>query len=125
MTVVWLCATLCQFAGVEIEASQGIDGITSSISANNPSLGPLDISHSKGVRINLRRSSCTSCGDLKVEVYSGINPIEVIDLPSPEFLSHGSFATRFYDVPGVSLLLRFSATSGTNSILVDVFGNPN
>jgi hypothetical protein len=100
--------------------------ITDLIPANNPIVGPLDVSSAKTIRVQVSRSSCTGCGPMLVEVLSGSFPLEILELPGGVG-GTSPFATRVYDVPGTSLRLRFAnAVAGqSNSLLVRVFARAN
>lgn len=98
--------------------SQLISNINFGTPGNNPVLGPLDVSLAKSIRLNIRRSDCSGCTDIEVEVRSGLDIIDkftlITGLPT-------AWATRVYDVPGTSLTLRFTSGGGSNSVIASVY----
>jgi hypothetical protein len=96
--------------------------VTNTDFANNPTVGPIDVSHSEKVRVVLRNSLCVPCSQaVEMEVISAGNQLNVVSLP---VLGEG--ATAIYEVPGTEITLRFRVTSpGTsNTIVANVFGRP-
>jgi hypothetical protein len=96
--------------------------VTNTDFANNPTVGPTDVSHSEKVRVVLRNSLCAPCSQaVEMEVISAGTQLNVVSLP---VLGEG--ATAIYEVPGTEITLRFRVTSpGTsNTIIANVFGRP-
>lgn len=106
----------------------GFPSAKDTIFANNPVVGPFDVSAYKTVRVQLQRSSCSGCGAMQVEVLSGSFNIDLIDLPARGgSFETAPFATRVYDVPGTELQLRLRnmVAGQDNSVVLRVFGRSN
>ena len=102
------------------------------LSANNPSIGPIDVSGYKTVRVVLRRGSysCGPCAAVPAPTAyvqaAGNRTIDKLVINEPD-LDIGAFASRSYDVPGTQLTIRFTGDNYTSSYTVNVsiYGRAN
>lgn len=101
--------------------------VTSTIAANNPGIGPLDVSRAKSVRVTVSLSSCGPCGDVKVAVLSSDQTIDLFSVKAGFDFDPGASVSRTYDVPGRRLVVKFqNADAGkSNSVTASVFARGN
>jgi hypothetical protein len=105
--------------------------VNNTIAANNPFIGPLDVSGYKTVRVVLRRGSfsCSACAPVPAPtafIRSGSRTLDKVVI-AEEDLDIGAFATRVFDVPGTQLGLAFKSDSNTASytVGVSIYGRAN
>ncbi len=108
-------------SGTTIVVADHAYTINSTDSSANPSLGQLDVSGSKTIRINFRTGNCTSCSPVRVDVVSNSTVIETFNIDI------AVNASRVYEVPGTQLTLRFANTiaGASNGVVVTVLGRSN
>jgi hypothetical protein len=82
------------------------------------SIGPLDVSHMKSVRVSAEffGGFCAPnpCPNTRVVVYGGDREIDSFTVVPGGEGDPGSFASRVYNVPGPSLRLQFYSTATIN-----------
>lgn len=101
--------------------------ITSTIAANNPGVGPLDVSRAKTVRVTVGLSSCGPCSNVQVAVQSGSQTIDLFTVGPGFDFDPGASVSRTYDVPGRDLRIRMqnAAAGASNRPVVSVFSRGN
>lgn len=109
---------------------EGDTGVTSTVSANH-SLGQLDVSDFKEIRLSVARGSCSPCSQIEVEIF-GITPggrfIRIDQFVANQTATNSfPWASRTYSTPGPKIMVRLAAVEpGTsNAVSVTIVGRAN